>query len=86
MADFGSQQRKLQILCLHGSRQDGEVFLQRLKTLKKKLKSIAVSGGIRPDGCHNVSICRLTSNRSVANFCWLSASHAISLQQPVQQP
>lgn len=43
MADFGTQQRKLQILCLHGSRQDGEVFSQRLKTLQKKLKSIAVS-------------------------------------------
>lgn len=36
--------KKLKILVLHGSRQDGEVFSQRLKTLVKKLKGIAVSG------------------------------------------
>lgn len=40
----GKQLPKLQILVLHGSRQDGEVFSQRLKTLTKKLKNIAVSG------------------------------------------
>eukprot|EP00878_Enallax_costatus_P029945 GHUV01032518.1.p1 GENE.GHUV01032518.1~~GHUV01032518.1.p1 ORF type:complete len:180 (+),score=59.39 GHUV01032518.1:224-763(+) len=40
-ADIDPQQRKLQILCLHGSRQDGEVLSQRLKTLRKKLNSIA---------------------------------------------
>jgi hypothetical protein len=34
--------RKLQILVLHGSRQDGAVFAQRLRTLVKKLKNIAV--------------------------------------------
>jgi hypothetical protein len=39
----GKQHAKLQILVLHGSRQDGEVFSQRLKTLTKKLKNIAVS-------------------------------------------
>lgn len=38
------QSPKLQILVLHGSRQDGEVFSQRLKTLTRKLKNIAVSG------------------------------------------
>lgn len=38
-----SSAQKLQILVLHGSRQDGEVFSQRLKTLTKKLKNIAVS-------------------------------------------
>jgi hypothetical protein len=39
----GGVPRKLQILCLHGSRSDGEVFQQRLKTLRKKLQPIAVS-------------------------------------------
>jgi hypothetical protein len=34
---------KLRILCLHGSRQDGQVFSQRLKTLEKKLRDVAVS-------------------------------------------
>jgi hypothetical protein len=42
--DSRQQSKKLQILVLHGSRQDGEVFSQRLKTLTKKLKNIAVSG------------------------------------------
>jgi hypothetical protein len=55
MADVGSQQRKLQILCLHGSRQDGEVFSQRLKTLQKKLKSIAVSGNVPKPTSPNAS-------------------------------
>eukprot|EP00775_Hariotina_reticulata_P008641 gene8641-8822_t len=43
--DLTTHQRKLQILCLHGSRQDGEVFSQRLKTLRKKLASIAAIFG-----------------------------------------
>jgi hypothetical protein len=34
---------KLRILALHGSRQDGAVLAARLKTLIKKLSSIAVS-------------------------------------------
>jgi Serine hydrolase (FSH1) len=38
----GSGGAKLHILCLHGSRQDGEVFASRLKTLRKKLAPIAV--------------------------------------------
>lgn len=48
--------QKLQILVLHGSRQDGEVFSQRLKTLSRKLKNIAVSlpccVGARRALCH----------------------------------
>lgn len=33
---------KLRILCLHGSRQDGDLFSTRLKTLQKKLSHLAV--------------------------------------------
>ena len=42
-SSLAAAQRKLHILCLHGSRQDGEVFSARLKTLRKKLGAIAVS-------------------------------------------
>jgi hypothetical protein len=37
-------QRRLRILCLHGSRQNGEVFGDRLSSLRRKLKNIAVRG------------------------------------------
>lgn len=33
---------KLRILCLHGSRQDGEIFSQRISKLRAKLSDIAV--------------------------------------------
>jgi hypothetical protein len=75
MADFGSQQRKLQILCLHGSRQDGEVFSQRLKTLQKKLKSIAVSGS--PQVTCSLCSCR-QSNCSVDKLSLPNSSQAIA--------
>jgi hypothetical protein len=33
----------LRVLCLHGSRQDGEIFSQRLEVLRRKLAGIVVS-------------------------------------------
>lgn len=33
------------VLCLHGSRQDGEVLSQRLRTLERKLAGLVVRGG-----------------------------------------
>ncbi|KAG2422688.1 hypothetical protein HXX76_015852 [Chlamydomonas incerta] len=34
-------QRRARVLCLHGSRQDGELFSQRIKTLSRKLAGVA---------------------------------------------
>eukprot|EP00198_Chlamydomonas_reinhardtii_P003635 XP_001692971.1 predicted protein [Chlamydomonas reinhardtii] len=39
--DGDPRQRRARILCLHGSRQDGELFSQRLKILARKLAGIA---------------------------------------------
>lgn len=52
-AELAGAPTRLQILCLHGSRQDGEVFSQRLKVLRKKLAHLAV----RLAAAHHQSAC-----------------------------
>lgn len=66
-------QRKLHILCLHGSRQDGEVFSQRLKTLRKKLGAIAVSAAavVRTGMCTCSAVHMRDRQHDPSTFCML---------------
>ncbi|KAF8071272.1 GTP-binding protein [Scenedesmus sp. PABB004] len=79
-AGAAAPSRKLQLLCMHGSRQDGEVFSQRLRTLAKKLRAIA--------DLHFVSAPHtlpLVEGQAVPMRAWWRHWHVSPADEPPQQ-
>ncbi len=76
----GGMDSKLQVLCLHGSHQDAEVFRQRLEPLRRKLSGLANLHF--PDAPHELP---LQDGQSVAMRTWWRHPHLDAQQHQEQQ-